>query len=62
MLQNSLTINFVFTNYIKNHDFYYILKKKIIRLNKAIASKRCTQDQINFAVQNIAAIDEKVYC
>jgi len=28
LLQNSLTIYFVFTNYMKNQDFYYILRKK----------------------------------
>jgi len=31
----------------------------MIRLNKAFASKRCTQDHI--AVQNFAAIDRKVH-
>jgi len=31
----------------------------MICLNKAFVSKRCTQDHINFAVQNFAAIDGK---
>jgi len=31
----------------------------MIRLNKAFARKRCTQDRINFAEQNFAEIDGK---
>jgi len=46
---------------MKNQDFYYILRKKMIRLNNAFASKRCTQDRINFAEKNFAEIDGKTF-